>query len=222
MIEIKICGITNEREISYLNFLKPEYAGFVLAKSKRQITYNKADNLCELLDESIKRVGVFRNNSIEEILNISSKVMLDIVQLHGEEDEEFIKVLRGNLDNSIKLWKAFSIEDIKNYNTFNANKNKYEKFIDNFLIDGVNPGSGESFSLENSEVLFGNDQISSHKKNEFFLAGGINEDNVLERINLVNPSGIDVSSGVEIVNENGKREKSFEKMKSLIEKVRNI
>ena len=70
MIQIKICGITNKEEIEYLNILKPEYIGFVFAKSKRQVTGEKANELCLNLDNNIKRVGVFRNNSIDEILDI--------------------------------------------------------------------------------------------------------------------------------------------------------
>ncbi|NSA19596.1 phosphoribosylanthranilate isomerase [Clostridium saccharobutylicum] len=95
------------------------------------------------------------------------------------------------------------------------------------MIDGANPGSGESYSLEDFKLSINNKSNEmtlnlDSKRNKFFLAGGINEKNVLERIEEVNPMGIDVSSGVEIIDEDGQRIKSFEKMKILIDKVRNI
>lgn len=235
MIQVKICGITNKEEIEYLNMLKPEYIGFVFAKSKRQVTGEEANELCLNLDNNIKRVGVFRNNSIDEVLDILDKVSLDIIQLHGNEDEDFITSLKKSINKSIKIWKAISIKDIENFkNHIRNNKqlvfneNSGDNLIDDFLIDGDNPGSGETFSLENIREYFSENYKLEHvddcvlKKYNFFLAGGITEENVIERISKANPSGVDVSSGVEIINENGNRTKSFEKMKSLIDKVRTV
>ena len=91
MIQVKICGITNKKEIEYLNILKPEYIGFVFVLSKRQVTWEKANELCLNLNSNIKKVGVFKDNSINEILDTLGKVSLDVIQLHGKEDEEFIK-----------------------------------------------------------------------------------------------------------------------------------
>lgn len=230
MVEIKICGITDETEIEYLNILNPEYIGFVFARSKRQISGEMAFKLSSKLKNNIKKVGVFRDNSINEILNILSKVELDIIQLHGKEDKEFIGNLRKVIPSYMKIWKATSgknIEDIKGY--FNDcycefNKNN-EKLIDKLLIDGSNPGSGEIFDLDNIVEYFNfynkpNGEIG--KKNDFFLAGGITNENVLERISKIHPIGIDVSSGVEVMCESGTRIKSFEKMKNLIYKVRSM
>lgn len=224
MIQIKICGITNKKEIEYLNILKPEYIGFVFTKSKRQVTGEEAKELCCNLDKRIKTVGVFKDNSINEILDIFQLVPLDIIQLHGKEDDEFISSLKKNINDSTKIWKALSIKDfdnIKRYisNNFGKNnENRNSELIDNFLIDGDNPGSGEVFALENISELFGKNNRLQYN---FFLAGGITEENVIERIEKVKPSGVDVSSGAEVIDESGNRTKSFEKMKSLIEKVRN-
>lgn len=229
MIEIKICGITNKKEIEYLNILKPEYVGFVFTKSKRQVTGNVAKELSENLDEKIKTVGVFKDNPIEEILDIISVIHLDVIQLHGKEDSGFISSLKESLNDSINIWKALSIKDVENikkYTKYKISTDNNIKLIDNLLIDGDNPGSGEVFSLENLSEYFLDDDELKHvdngilKKYNFFLAGGITEENVIERIAKANPSGIDVSSGVEIIGEDGKRTKSFEKMKSLIDKVR--
>lgn len=230
MVEIKICGITDETEIEYLNILNPEYIGFVFAKSKRQISGEMAFKLSSKLKKNIKKVGVFRDNSINEILNILSKVELDIIQLHGKEDKEFIGNLRKVIPSYMKIWKATSgknIEDINEY--FNDgycefNKNN-ENLIDKLLIDGSNPGSGETFDLDNIVEYFNLDNKPNGeigKKNDFFLAGGITNENVLERISKIHPIGIDVSSGVEVMYESGTRIKSFEKMKNLIDKVRSM
>ena len=234
MIQVKICGITNKKEIEYLNILKPEYIGFVFTKSKRQVTGEEANGLSINLDKNIKKVGVFKDNSIDEILDILGKVNLDVIQLHGKEDEEFINALKKSMNKSIKIWKAISIKDIANVKKYirsnkqlAGNENEGDNLIDNFLIDGDNPGSGEAFSLENINKYFGEYCKTNHvddcifKQYNFFLAGGITDENVTLRIAKVNPKGVDVSSGVEIIDKNGTRTKSFEKMKSLIEKVRN-
>lgn len=230
MIQVKICGITNKKEIEYLNILKPEYIGFVFTRSKRQVTGEEANELCSNLSGNIKKVGVFRDNSLEEIIAVLDKVNLDVIQLHGNENEEFITSLRNCINKSVKIWRAVSIknwESVKKYIISNKKDNKGDKLIDNILIDGENPGSGETFSLKNiGEYFKDNDEIvnggNSIKQYNFFLAGGITEENVLDRIAEANPIGIDLSSGVEIIDENGIRTKSFEKMKSLIEKVRSV
>jgi phosphoribosylanthranilate isomerase len=225
MIKVKICGITNKREIEYLNILKPEYIGFVFTRSKRQVLGEEANELCLKLNKEIKKVGVFRNNSLEEILAVLGKIELDVIQLHGSEDEKFITSLRNSISKSMEIWKAVSIKDgeiLKKYIAGNKVDSKGDKLIDNILIDGENPGSGETFSLQNiGEYFKENDEIDN-KENplNFFLAGGITDENVLERIAEANPIGVDVSSGVEIIDENGRRTKSFEKMKRLIEKTR--
>ena len=235
MIQIKICGITNEKEIEYLNVLKPEYVGFVFTKSKRQVNGEKANELCLNLNNDIKKVGVFKDNSLNEILDVLQKVDLDIIQLHGKEDEDFINLLKKSMNKSIKIWKAISIKDIESVKKhIDSNKqlasniNCGDNLIDSFLIDGDNPGSGETFSLENINEYFSKEfsgenlDTSIVPMNNFFLAGGITCENVTLRIAKANPIGVDVSSGVEIIDENGNRMKSFDKMRSLIDKVRTI
>lgn len=200
---IKICGITKLSEINYLNELKPDYIGFVFAKSKRQVSGEEASRLKEGLSKDIKTVGVFLNNTEEEILKVLDEVKLDVIQLHGDEDNDFIDKLRRKV--KCDIWKAVSIlseEDMKKALEYN---------VDTLVLDGSNPGSGVSFDWTTL------DRIDVNKR--IFLAGGINEENVLDGINKVNPDGIDTSSGVEIVDELGRR-KDKEKMRRLIRKVR--
>ncbi|WP_253289297.1 phosphoribosylanthranilate isomerase [Clostridium sp. MSJ-8] len=200
---IKICGITKLSEIDYLNELKPDYIGFVFAKSKRQISGREACILKEKLSKDIKTVGVFLNNTEEEILKVLDDVELDVIQLHGDEDNKFIDSLRKKI--KCDIWKAVAIlseEDMKKALEYN---------VDTLVLDGSNPGSGVVFDWTALNKLDANKRI--------FLAGGINEENVLDGIKKVNPDGIDTSSGVEIVDELGRR-KDKEKMRRLIRKVR--
>lgn len=200
---IKICGITKLSEIEDLNELRPDYIGFVFAKSKRQIDGKTAYRLKENLDKDIKTVGVFLNNTEEDILNVLKEVELDVIQLHGDEDNNFINSLKKKV--KCDIWKAVSIstkEDMDKAMSYN---------VDTLLLDGCNPGSGIAFDWKTLKDINVNKRI--------FLAGGINEENVLEGIREVKPDGIDTSSGVEIIDELGRR-KDREKMTRLIRKVR--
>lgn len=200
---VKICGITKLSEIENLNILKPDYIGFVFAESKRKVTKEQAKELINNLDKSIKTVGVFRNNTEEEILDILTVADIDVIQLHGSETIGFVEQLQKKTKKDI--WKAASIKS-------NEDMSKALKYpVETILVDGSNPGSGEIFPWKYLN------NIETDKR--IFLAGGINEDNVLEGISTVKPDGIDVSSGVEINDEYG-RHKDFNKMKRLIDKVR--
>lgn len=202
-MEIKICGITALEEVQALNPLKPNYIGLVFAESKRKISKEQGKLLYDSIDRHIKVVGVFRNNTKEYISEILDYIPLDVVQLHGDEDNEFIEYFREKYQ--CEIWKGTSIknkEDIEKATTFN---------VDTLILDGSNPGSGEVFPWELV--------LDMKTKAKVFLAGGINEDNVLQGINKLNIHGVDVSSGVEVV-KNGKRSKDKDKMEKLIKKVR--
>lgn len=214
MVKVKICGITNKDEIEYLNILKPSYAGFVFTKSKRQVNIGEANYLIRLLDKSIKTVGVFKDNSIDEILEALMFVPFNIIQLHGKEDIKFIKELKERTNN-VEIWKALSINDKKIIDEFFIHNST--SLVDMFLIDGDNPGSGETYPIEKlKEILNKYDNI------EFFLAGGINSENVKDKILEIKPFGVDVSSGVEEITREGKRQKSFEKIDQFIKNVKKV
>lgn len=201
---VKICGITKEMEIDALNKLQPEYIGFVFAESKRKVTIEVALKFHDKINKNIKTVGVFRNNSKDEILNILKYIPLDVVQLHGNENEDFIKYIRDK--SGKEVWKAFSINTKEDLNI------ALNSSVDTILLDGINPGSGETFSWDILKNLIVNKKI--------ILAGGINEDNVSKAIEIVNPWGVDVSTGVENIDVHGNRYKDENKMKNFICKVR--
>jgi phosphoribosylanthranilate isomerase len=202
---IKICGITKLEEIEAINLLKPEYIGFVFAESKRRVDAKEVRILFDKLDKAIKTVGVFRNNSKQFIIDVLEQIPLYAIQLHGDEDEEFILDLKTKV--KCEIWKAVSVKSEQDL------KDALNYPVETLVLDGSNPGSGQIFPwkyLDNTKFT-----------KRVFLAGGINEENVLEAIEKVKPNGIDLSSGVEIITNEGIRIKSKEKMKNLIDKVRS-
>lgn len=213
MTLVKVCGIRRIEDVEFLNELKPEYAGFVFCKSKRQVNLELGAQLIEKLDKNIKRVGVFQNNSLEEVRNTAQVLKLDVIQLHGMEDENYIKKLFP-----IRVWKSISIDvsnDLKDYAKINFYEYEINKIcrydVEAVLIDscvkGSSGGTGMSF---NWEIL---NNLNINKK--VVLAGGLNFYNITQAINIVKPYAVDVSSGVE---EDGI--KSFEKIKQFMAKAR--
>jgi len=198
MTKIKICGIRRQVDIEYLNELLPEYAGFVFAKSKRQVNMDSACNLIKNLKISIKKVGVFVDEKPNVVLEIAEKLGLHVLQFHGHENQEYI-----NKFKEYEIWKALkinnieSISDIKNYN------------CSKFLLDNTISGSGESFNWNLAEKKVDGQII--------MLAGGLTSENVVQGILKLNPYGVDVSSGVET---NGF--KDYSKIKEFIKKVRDL
>lgn len=204
MKEIKICGITTLKEVQFLNELVPDYIGLVFTESKRKVTVEKAIDICEQLNSSIKTVAVFRNEDYEYISEVLNSVPVHIVQLHGSEKIDLIKKIKETF--KVEIWKALALEDINNRDYLDS------EYIDKLLIDSPNPGSGQKFNWDNiSDIKF---------SKEIFLAGGISLYNINEALMLENINGIDLSSGVEWINEEGKREKSYIKVKEIIGKVR--
>lgn len=205
---IKVCGLRRTEDIDYVNALKPDYIGFIFAKSRRRITTQEAINLKHILDENIKTVGIFVNEEIENVLDIAKSVNLDVVQLHGDENQEYIEELKlGFKTQKIKpeIWKAIRVK----------NKESLKKIelleVDGILLDTYSSeaygGLGESFDWRIVKDLKLDKKI--------ILAGGLNIENVELAKNIVKPDIIDVSSGVEIDGF-----KDYEKMKIFIERGR--
>lgn len=190
---IKICGLKRMQDIEYANELLPDFIGFIFApKSKRYIAPLEARRLKEELSSKVSAVGVFKDNSIEEVLEAST--FLDIIQLHGFEDECFIKRLREGYSG--KIIKAFSVDNFEDI---------YKSSADYILLDNKEAGSGEAFDWSYL------DKVKDILQDKCFLAGGIGLLNI-EKALSYNPFAIDLSSGAE---SNGV--KDYHKMKRLIE-----
>ena len=198
MTKIKICGLKSMEDISYVNELKPDYIGFVFLKGRaRYVSPELAGSLRKELDISIPAVGVFVNEPVEQVAALLNDGTIQMAQLHGNEDEAYVKTLRSL--SSGPIIKAFIIktkEDVERALTFPCD----------YLLLDTGLGTGECFDwslLENIE-------------RPFFLAGGLHSENVKNAIHLIHPFAVDVSSGVET---QGK--KDYEKIKAFISAVRN-
>ncbi len=197
MNKIKVCGLFQENDIEYVNIAKPDYVGFIVnfKKSHRSIDYDKAKTLIKKLDKNIKSVCVFVNADVDTVLKFAE--FADVVQLHGDEDNDYIKNLRlKNVD--LEIWKAFKVKTKKDLDLAK------QCTADKILLDN-GYGTGQKFDWSLVEEF----------NREFILAGGINSDNILSAVNLFNPYCVDVSSGVE---EN--KVKSYNKICEIVKTIR--
>ena len=179
MTKIKFCGLKRIEDIKYANDLKPDFIGFVFApKSKRFVDADTARELKNLLDTKIKAVGVFVDEDINVVTKLLKDGIIDIAQLHGSEDEEYIKSLRAICDKPIiKAFTIVSKDDIKKAN---------ESTADYILLDS-GKGSGETFNWD----------LIKEVNRPYFLAGGLTLDNVENAVKTLHPFVVDVSSGIE-------------------------
>ncbi len=187
-LEIKICGNRRRQDIEYLNCYKPDYAGFILSSGfKRSITYGTFYEIISYLDKDIKKVGVFVNEPIDNIPKAYFEE-LDVIQLHGNENEQYISQLKKYFNGEVwKAVRAKSPEDIEM-----ADKLPGDKLLIDSYVKGVVGGSG---------VVADFDVINKAKITKpFFLAGGLDSLNInsaIEQIKQDNLFGVDISSGVE-------------------------
>ena len=197
--KVKMCGISKVETIPAIVDAKPDYMGLVFAPSKRQVTVDQAKILVEELHRgyakkygsdtehdkngTIKTVGVFVNETVENLVTIANEANLDAVQLHGDEDEAFIQSLKER--TNVEVWKAVQIRSAADV----------EKWIDSsadmLLFDAYHKdergGTGEVFDWSSLDAF----------ERPFMLAGGIDSTNVARAIRTVRPYGIDISSGIE-------------------------
>ncbi len=195
MVKVKICGIRRAEDIEIINKYPPDYIGFVFAESKRQIDFDTAKTLKKLLKVNIPVVGVFVNGNIENILELYRNDIIDIAQLHGDENEDYINQLKEEA-RGLKLIKAIEI-------TKKEDLNDYENMDVEYILLDSGKGSGKTFNW---------DLINKNISKDFFLAGGLNSANFNQAIERFQPYGIDLSSGVET---NGYKDE--EKIKKIME-----
>ena len=190
--KVKMCGISKVETIPAVVEAKPDYMGLVFAPSKRQVTVEQAEILVEELHKQcinhydtkvVKTVGVFVNETLDNLVRIADTANLDAVQLHGDEDEAFIQSLKER--TNVEVWKAIQIRTAADT----------EKWIDSsadmLLFDAYHKdergGTGEVFDWSSLDAF----------ERPFMLAGGIDSTNVARAIRTVRPYGIDISSGIE-------------------------
>jgi phosphoribosylanthranilate isomerase len=203
MAKIKICGLSRPVDITMVNEALPDYIGFVFAKSKRQVNEAIAEELKAMLNPKILAVGVFVNEEINQIVRLCNRNIIDIVQLHGDENEAYINELKSLIPNTII--KAVRVRD--NSDIVEAEKLNSDYLLLDAYKEGSYGGSGDCF-----------DWTMIAKLNKpYFLAGGINSGNVIEAITKLNPYAVDVSSGVET---DGVKDKN--KIMDIITKVRSV
>lgn len=181
MVKIKICGLKRLEDIEFANRYKPDYVGFVFAESKRKVDHNLAKQMKAKLCEDIQSVGVFVDADISEILKLCSDGTIDIAQLHGMENKEYIKTLKEKTDYKLKIIKAIEVSE-------NTDFSEYDDSLADYLLLDSGKGSGKTFDWQ---------LIRKNLKKEFFLAGGLNSENITQAIGEVRPYAIDLSSGVE-------------------------
>ena len=203
--KVKMCGISKIETIPAVIEANPDYMGLVFAPSKRQVTVDQAKTLVEELhkqyanrynrdaeqysnqtlihQESIKTVGVFVNETVESLLKIAKEVKLDVIQLHGDEDESFIQTLKEQ--SNVEVWKAVQIRSAADAEAW------IDSSADMLLFDAYHKdergGTGEVFDWSCLDEF----------ERPFMLAGGIDSTNVARAIRTVRPYGIDISSGIE-------------------------
>ena len=181
MVKIKICGIKRLEDIEMVNRYKPDYIGFVFADSKRKVSHDLAKELRNNLDSDIIPVGVFVDSPQDEILRLFDDGIIEIAQLHGSESEQYILDLKKKTNGELKIINAIEM-------TQEIDLLKYNDSSSDYLLLDSGKGSGKTFDWS---------LIRKDIKKEFFLAGGLNSENVAPAINEFNPYAIDLSSSLE-------------------------
>ena len=193
MTKVKICGLSNIEAVETAVSAGADYIGFVFAPSKRQVTLEQAAELAMIIPTNVNKVGVFVSPSRAELLEAIEKVGLDLVQVHGQVADDLFEDL-----------PCASIQAVQ----VDGDGHVPNSQADYLLFDAPVAGSGQTFDwgqLDTTELA-----------QPFFIAGGLNEDNVARAIQHFSPFAVDVSSGVETDGQ-----KDHEKIRRFIERVKN-
>ncbi len=184
-MKIKLCGIKRKEDIEYINEFRPDYIGFIFAPSARQITPEHAATLNKNLSIGIKSVGIFVNEPVENVVRATEISGTDVIQLHGDEDKEYIDNLKKHTDKKIlKAVRLQNSDDLYSADRLGADF----LLIDSFKASQYG-GTGKTadWNVIKHTIIY----------TPFFLAGGINTENITEAISCVDPYGIDISGGIE-------------------------
>lgn len=180
MTRIKLCGLSRPEDIDAANSLRPEYIGFIFAqKSKRYVDAERAAALKARLSPDIRAVGVFVREAPENVAALLNRGIIDLAQLHGGEDDAYIARLRALTDRPlIHAFRVDAAEDVGRAQRSPA---------DYILLDSGTGGTGTAFDWSLLKTI--------HRP--WFLAGGLDADNVRQAVKAFRPWGVDVSSGIE-------------------------
>lgn len=203
-MRIKFCGIRRLEDVAAVNFCQPDYMGMILSGGfRRSISQEQAQRLVQEKSATIAAVGVFVNESSETICRMAEQLHLQVIQLHGNESAEQIQTLQQK--TGLPVWKALRIGTLEELEAAGTNP------ADCLILEGkTGAGIGGTGVCADWELL------ARHSWNRsFFLAGGLQPENVLEAIATVSPTGVDFSSGIE---EDGV--KSLRRMKQLMTLIR--
>ena len=193
MTKVKICGLSTASAVETACQAGADYIGFVFAESRRRVSLEQAQKLAALVPPAVQKVGVFVSPSLAELQKAISVANLDLVQIHGDFDEELLTQIGRPV--------------IRAYQVKGALKGVSQQ-ADYLLFDAPLAGSGQTFDwgqLDTAELA-----------QPFFIAGGLNEDNVAKAIQHFTPYAVDVSSGVETDGQ-----KDQEKIRRFIERAKN-
>lgn len=186
LAKIKICGLKRKEDVLYVNEYKPDYIGFIFAKgSKRYITKEQAKELKAMLSPDIVPVGVFVNEEVGKIVEYVKEGVIDVVQLHGNEENEYIEKLRSSIPDKKIIIKAIRVQSKKDVEISLKSLADYLLF-DSFSIKQEG-GTGMAFDWT----------LLQDVRRPFFLAGGIHLGNLNQALTVLKPYAIDISSGVE-------------------------
>ncbi|MBS4044501.1 MAG: phosphoribosylanthranilate isomerase [Chitinophagaceae bacterium] len=206
-MKVKVCGLKFEENILDIVALQPDFIGFIFYEKSPRYVKELDENMMLLIPKQIKKVGVFVNTTLEQIITKFKQFKLDIVQLHGNESVDFCKILS---QQNIPIIKAFSIDKLFDLSTLEA----YQKYCQYFLFDTPTKNYGGSGKTFNWEVL------KNYKLNTaFFLSGGIGVDNIEDALNFNHPQllVIDLNSKLE----EAPGFKNLQTTKYIIHKIRN-
>ena len=193
MTKVKICGLSTKEAVKTAVSAGADYIGFVFAPSKRQVTLEQAAELAKFIPSHIQKVGVFVSPSRADLLEAIEKVGLDLVQVHGQVVDKLFENLPCGSIQAVQVDERGHVPNSQ---------------ADYLLFDAPVAGSGQTFDwgrLDTTELA-----------QPFFIAGGLNEDNVARAIQHFSPFAVDVSSGVETDGQ-----KDHEKIRRFIERVKN-
>ena len=182
MTKIKICGLTRLQDAEYVNEALPDYIGFVFAESRRKVTHEQAAQIRHLLDRRIQTVGVFVNTPLDQIAGLCRDSVIDVVQLHGDEDIAYMEALQDKI--TVPVIKAVRVQSAAQILDAQLLPCDY-LLLDTWQKD-VYGGSGKAFDWA----------LIPQLEKPYFLAGGIGIENIREAMTC-NPYCIDLSSGAE-------------------------